>query len=137
MSHAISTECDANGVLTLTLDDKSRSMNVLSSEVIDELKSAIEGAAADAQIKSILIRSGKTSFVAGADLKELLATFATKPTPAEGVRLSQRLSQVFRNAGQTGCRGDQWGCARGWVRVVPRLPLPGARSRSESGCWLA
>jgi 3-hydroxyacyl-CoA dehydrogenase/enoyl-CoA hydratase/3-hydroxybutyryl-CoA epimerase len=96
MSHAISTECDANGILTLTLDDKSRSMNVLSSEVIDELKSAIERAAADSQIKSILIRSGKTSFVAGADLRELLATFATKPTPAEGVRLSQRMSQVFR-----------------------------------------
>src|ERR1700676_2853837 len=96
MSHAISTERDANGVLMLTLDDKLRSMNVLSGAVIAELQAAVELAAGDAQVKGILIRSGKASFVAGADLKELLATFDKRPTVAQGLELSQRLSQVFR-----------------------------------------
>ena len=96
MSAGILTECDPDGVLTLTFNDPTRSMNVLSNPVIRELACAIDAAIEDPAVKGLLLRSGKASFVAGADLRELLATLEKKPTLAEGFALSQRLQQALR-----------------------------------------
>lgn len=87
---------DEAGILTLTFDDPGRPMNVLCDAVVGELRAAVEAAAGDARVKGILIRSGKSSFIAGADLKELVGAYDRGITPAGGYAMSQSLSGVFR-----------------------------------------
>jgi 3-hydroxyacyl-CoA dehydrogenase/enoyl-CoA hydratase/3-hydroxybutyryl-CoA epimerase len=93
---ALTIECDAAGILTLCFADPSRPMNVLADAVIAELRAAVESAAADARVKGVLIRSAKTSFIVGADLKELVTAYERGITAAQGYAMSQALSQIFR-----------------------------------------
>ena len=96
MGTVITAQRDTDGILTLTFDDPARSMNVLADAVIAEFEAQIEAAAADPAVKGLLIRSGKASFIAGADLKELVTVFERKLTAVQGCELSQRLSRIFR-----------------------------------------
>ena len=60
-------DIDADGIALVTWDMPGRSMNVLNSEVMEELSALIEKVAADAAIKGAVITSGKDAFSAGAD----------------------------------------------------------------------
>ncbi|MHA1536130.1 MAG: 3-hydroxyacyl-CoA dehydrogenase NAD-binding domain-containing protein [Alphaproteobacteria bacterium] len=68
----ITTEIDADGIATLTLDMPGRSMNVLSEASIAALASATRAAIADDKVKGVILASGKRDFIAGADLDMLL-----------------------------------------------------------------
>ncbi|MCK0166333.1 3-hydroxyacyl-CoA dehydrogenase NAD-binding domain-containing protein [Jannaschia sp. S6380] len=60
---------DAEGVATITWDVKSRSMNVLSLQGWEDLDTCVTDALADADVKGIVITSGKPdSFAGGMDL---------------------------------------------------------------------
>ncbi len=65
---AVSQSLDADGILTLTMDMPGRSMNVLNEQLTEPLAAAIERIETDAAVKGIIITSGKSSFVAGADI---------------------------------------------------------------------
>ena len=61
---------DADGILTLTIDLPGQSMNVINADFTADLGAAIETIKSDANIKGVVITSGKASgFMAGADLK--------------------------------------------------------------------
>jgi 3-hydroxyacyl-CoA dehydrogenase / enoyl-CoA hydratase / 3-hydroxybutyryl-CoA epimerase len=62
---------DSDGIATLTIDMAARSMNVVSDRLARDLARLIEHAAADAAVKGVIVTSGKSSFIAGADLREL------------------------------------------------------------------
>jgi hypothetical protein len=62
---------DPDGIATLTIDMKSRSMNVISDQLAATLAELFERLAADPLVKGAIITSGKSSFIAGADLREL------------------------------------------------------------------
>ena len=64
-------ETDADGIATLTWDMPGRTMNVLTTEMMDELNQAIDKVASDAAIKGCVVTSGKADFAAGADLTML------------------------------------------------------------------
>ena len=64
-----------SGVALLTIDVKDRSMNVLTPEFISDFQEAITRVVGDDAIKGAVITSGKSSFLAGADLTELVAAF--------------------------------------------------------------
>jgi 3-hydroxyacyl-CoA dehydrogenase / enoyl-CoA hydratase / 3-hydroxybutyryl-CoA epimerase len=64
-------ETDSDGIALLTWDMPSRSMNVITPEVISELETVIDLVAADAVIKGCVITSGKETFSGGADLSML------------------------------------------------------------------
>jgi 3-hydroxyacyl-CoA dehydrogenase / enoyl-CoA hydratase / 3-hydroxybutyryl-CoA epimerase len=98
MTSSISYAVDADGIATLTIDQPGKSMNVIGPEFTDELEAAIGRAAGDASVKGIIVTSGKSSFVAGADLigmGALLAKARTAP-PAEALAASSRLTVVLR-----------------------------------------
>jgi enoyl-CoA hydratase len=57
------------GVATITLN-RPGSRNALNLAMCDELRAAAERAAADAQVKLVLVRAAGPVFCAGADLKE-------------------------------------------------------------------
>jgi 3-hydroxyacyl-CoA dehydrogenase/enoyl-CoA hydratase/3-hydroxybutyryl-CoA epimerase len=64
-------ESDADGIALVTWDMPGRSMNVITTEVMDELAQVIDKVAGDAAIKGCVIASGKDAFSGGADLTML------------------------------------------------------------------
>ena len=94
----ISYSADGEGIATLTIDQPGKSMNVIGPEFVDEFEAAIERAAGDAAVKGIIVTSGKSSFVAGADLigmQALIVQARAAPT-AEALKASSRLTAVLR-----------------------------------------
>ena len=68
MSAPITTSLDADGVLLATIDMADRTMNVFSVELMDALDALMDQVDRDPAVKSCVITSGKSSFLAGADL---------------------------------------------------------------------
>ncbi|HEY2559486.1 MAG TPA: enoyl-CoA hydratase-related protein [Caldimonas sp.] len=68
MDPLIHQSLDPDGVLVATIDMPGRTMNVFSPELIDALDALMDRVEADARVQSVVVTSGKTSFLAGADL---------------------------------------------------------------------
>ncbi len=64
-----------DGIALLTIDVKDRSMNVLTPEFQADLAAAVEKVAGDDSVIGAVITSSKSSFIAGADLMELVESF--------------------------------------------------------------
>ena len=64
-------EQDAQGLIWLTFDKQGESANTFSRDVIDELLAVLDEIAA-ARPKGLVLRSGKDSFIAGADVNEFV-----------------------------------------------------------------
>ena len=96
MTETIHYAQDDEGVVTLTIDIPDRSMNVLTPEFMAELDAAIDRFAADEAVKGVVITSAKTSFIAGADLKELVGVFETGMSEQEIYAFAGKYSQLYR-----------------------------------------
>ncbi len=68
-------ETDADGIALVTWDMPGKSMNVFTTEVMDELDAIIDATVADAAVKGVVITSGKSSFSGGADLTMIQSMF--------------------------------------------------------------
>ncbi len=75
MSKTLAYTQDEQGIVTLTIDVPDRPMNVLTPEFMAELDQAIDRIVADDSARGAVITSAKSSFIAGADLKELVGVF--------------------------------------------------------------
>ena len=64
-------EIDADGIALVTWDIPGRSMNVLDETSINELEEIVKQTTADANVKGVVITSGKEALSAGADLSML------------------------------------------------------------------
>ena len=64
----ITTRLRADGVLVATIDMPGRTMNVFSGGLMDALDALMDHVERDDAVKSVVITSGKASFLAGADL---------------------------------------------------------------------
>lgn len=71
MDEAVSYQVDAEGICTLTMDLPGRKLNVMGEELQLQLAAQLARAAADLQVKGIIITSGKPTFLAGGDLKAM------------------------------------------------------------------
>src|SRR5213075_1349276 len=92
MSNALLSSLDG-GIVTLTLNRPGK-RNALSSELIENLHQALDGADLDAGVRVIVIRGAGKDFCAGADLEELLAS-AERP-PADNESAALQLGTLFR-----------------------------------------
>ena len=70
---AIQYTVDADGIATITLDLKTRPMNVLAAELTEPFSEAIAKVEGDANVKGLIITSGKKEFLAGADIDGVFA----------------------------------------------------------------
>ena len=70
---AIQYTVDADGIATITLDLKTRPMNVLAAELTEPFSEAIAKVEVDANVKGVIITSGKKEFLAGADIDGVFA----------------------------------------------------------------
>ncbi len=97
MFATIDYQKDAEGIVTLTIDLKDRSMNVLTPQFVSELSQAIEQVAGDDTVKGAIITSGKDSFLAGADLKGLDEMFvAATDDVAAALEKASSFSLILR-----------------------------------------
>lgn len=84
MSEAISYSIDADGICTLVMDLPGEKMNTLGPALTDPLEAALRRAMADDAVKGIVLTSGKDSFVAGGDLKQI-----GRPTNLSGMDMAE------------------------------------------------
>src|SRR5512132_1566355 len=84
-------EQDAQGLVWLTFDKQGESANTFSREALEELSSALD-AIALAKPRGLVIRSGKDSFIAGADVEE----FTRFKSPAEALAFVRLGWDVFQ-----------------------------------------
>jgi 3-hydroxyacyl-CoA dehydrogenase / enoyl-CoA hydratase / 3-hydroxybutyryl-CoA epimerase len=68
MSQLIHTSLDGDGILVATIDMPGRTMNVFSAELMDALEALMDRVDGDPAVQSVVLTSGKSSFLAGADL---------------------------------------------------------------------
>ncbi len=96
MSETIKYQLDDDGIAILTIDIADRSMNVLTPEFMADLDAAIDRVAADDGVKGAIVTSAKSSFIAGADLKELVGVFAQGLEEKEIYAFAGKYSKLYR-----------------------------------------
>ncbi len=64
-------EVDSDGIGVITIDQKDNPTNLFSYGFIEEYISTAHKAIADANVKGVILTSGRRMFMAGADLREL------------------------------------------------------------------
>ena len=85
----------ADGVAILTLDNADESMNVVSAEWLEDMNAAIAELRDDESVTGVIIASGKKAFMAGADLKLMVAGYETM-TPKDAFAFSQKATAMHR-----------------------------------------
>jgi 3-hydroxyacyl-CoA dehydrogenase/enoyl-CoA hydratase/3-hydroxybutyryl-CoA epimerase len=96
MNNTIQYSVDNDGFATLMIDLPGKSMNVLCDEMISDLSDCIEKVAADENVKGAILASAKATFVAGADLTELVTAYDRGVTAQQGYEWSRHLNAVLR-----------------------------------------
>ncbi|WP_022974972.1 enoyl-CoA hydratase-related protein [Nevskia ramosa] len=91
----ITTELDADGILVARIDMQGRTMNVFSRAMMDSLESLLTFVAGDAAVKGVVLTSGKSAFLAGADL-DMIRVF----TERAKVDAVPQLNELFGHLGR-------------------------------------
>jgi len=92
----ITYQVDAGGVAIVTVDVKDKPMNVITPEFMDDVAEVAAKISGDDKVKGAVVTSGKSSFMAGADLKDLVATFDERTDAAEVYGWCRKLQQAYR-----------------------------------------
>jgi enoyl-CoA hydratase/carnithine racemase len=73
VADAIAWSCDDDGIVTLTIDDPDQRVNTLNANFTESFANALDRLERErAGISGVIVRSGKDSFLAGADLRRLI-----------------------------------------------------------------
>ncbi len=93
---------DADGIAIITIDIADRSMNVLTPELIAELDSLVDRVIADEAVRGVVVTSGKDSFIAGADLMEILDEIDPDGDAVQAYRKWHGLQSAYRKLETSG-----------------------------------
>jgi len=96
MYTTLTVAVDERGIATVSIDLTDRPMNVFTPALIADLDAAFDALKRDAQVRGVIVTSAKSSFIAGADIKDLVTAYDRGISVAEAFEWSQSLSQVFR-----------------------------------------
>ena len=93
----IEAELGGDGVLVAAIDMPGRTMNVFSPELIDALEALQDHVDATSEVRSVVVTSGKASFLAGADLSMVRGFTERARTDSEEqmFALCGRLGRLF------------------------------------------
>ena len=111
-------DVDADGIALVTWNMSDRSMNVITTAVIEELGAVVDKVTVDAAIKGVVVTSGKDAFCGGADLAmlegmgsifaNLVRTKGEEAAAAFIFEESRKLSLLYRRIETS---GKPWVCA--------------------------
>jgi 3-hydroxyacyl-CoA dehydrogenase/enoyl-CoA hydratase/3-hydroxybutyryl-CoA epimerase len=94
-STTIRWEQDADGVVTLVLDDPGQSANTMNAAFADSLDATLDRLEAEiGQIRGVIVTSAKKTFFAGGDLRDLIR--ATPETAEQVFAGSMRVKKALR-----------------------------------------
>lgn len=96
MNNTIQYAVDQDGIALLTIDLPGMPMNVLTPELMEDLASLTEKAAADDAVKGIVLTSGKKAFIAGADIKDMVSAYDRGISHQEAAEFSYELNATLR-----------------------------------------
>jgi 3-hydroxyacyl-CoA dehydrogenase/enoyl-CoA hydratase/3-hydroxybutyryl-CoA epimerase len=96
MTQNIRYSVDGDGIATLLIDVADRPMNVITPGFRKDLAECVEKVASDPAVRGAVIGSAKSSFMAGADIKDMAAAFQRGLTAAEAARFSGELNKLLR-----------------------------------------
>ena len=114
----IRTELGADGVLVATIDMPGRTMNVFSAGLMDALDRLMDRVERDAAVGSVVLTSGKPTFLAGADLVMVrgYCKQARVTSHAEMFQTCGRLGRQFVRLEES---------AKPWVAAINGIALGG------------
>lgn len=92
----IELDIDAQGIATLTIQQTQRAMNVIDWAFAIALSERIDQIAQDPRVTGVILTSGKSSFVAGADLAIMVDFVAPGVTPRNAAQMIGRIGAVLR-----------------------------------------
>jgi len=96
MTQNIRYSVDGDGIATLLIDVADRPMNVITPGFRKDLAECVEKFAADPAVRGAVIGSAKSSFMAGADIKDMAAAFQRGLTAVEAAKFSGELNRLLR-----------------------------------------
>jgi len=96
MNNTIQYSVDQDGIALLTIDLPGMPMNVLTPELMEDLATLSEKAAADDTVKGIVLTSGKKAFIAGADIKDMVTAYDRGISHKEAAQFSYTLNATLR-----------------------------------------
>ncbi|MBI2732093.1 MAG: enoyl-CoA hydratase/isomerase family protein [Aquabacterium sp.] len=95
---AFTFDVDANGIGLVTIDMPGRAMNVLNPTLVEPFAELVNKLETDASLKGLVITSGKSTFIVGADIDQL-----TQITSAEeAFKLCEDLKGMMRRMEKCG-----------------------------------
>jgi 3-hydroxyacyl-CoA dehydrogenase/enoyl-CoA hydratase/3-hydroxybutyryl-CoA epimerase len=107
-------EKTAEGLAMLTLDAEG-TMNVVNDEFIADMETATRKIAADNEIIGVILTSAKKTFMAGADLHQIVSSYDSY-TPQDAYAFSKRATDMHRAIERSG---------KPWVAAINGLALGG------------
>ncbi|MFI9411393.1 3-hydroxyacyl-CoA dehydrogenase NAD-binding domain-containing protein [Nocardia gamkensis] len=91
---AIHVARDADGIVTLTIDDPNQRVNTMNTLFVESLAAELDAIENDANVTGVILTSGKKTFFAGGDLHDLRA--ASRDRIEEFAAFVQRNSTLLR-----------------------------------------
>ena len=85
-------DVDANGIGLVTIDQPGRAMNVLTPALMEGFATIVERMEKDDGLKGLVLTSGKSSFIAGADIDQLVQI----ATVEQAFQLGEELKALMR-----------------------------------------
>jgi 3-hydroxyacyl-CoA dehydrogenase/enoyl-CoA hydratase/3-hydroxybutyryl-CoA epimerase len=92
----LSYQLSDNGIAFITIDVKDRPVNVLTPELHQAIGQVAEYLSADDDAIGAVVHSGKSSFMAGGDLKRIVRYYDMRRTPAEAYEQSRTYTESLR-----------------------------------------
>lgn len=96
MTQNIRYSVDGDGIALLQIDVAGRPMNVLTPDFHRDFTECINRIVADPKVRGAVVASAKSSFMAGADIKDMVGAFSRGLSAREGFDFSQILSKMLR-----------------------------------------
>ncbi len=94
----VTFDIDANGIGLATIDQLGRVMNVLNPTLIEPFAEIVERLETDPAIKGLVITSGKSSFIVGADIDQLVKI----ENPEDAFVLAEEFKKMLRRMEKCG-----------------------------------
>ncbi|MEU0313085.1 3-hydroxyacyl-CoA dehydrogenase NAD-binding domain-containing protein [Nocardioides sp. NPDC006273] len=91
---AVTFDIDADGIVTLTLDDPNQSANTMNDLYLASMESVVEQVLGTPDVAGVVIVSAKKTFFAGGDLKNILAL--TPDRAAEAFAMAEAIKAPLR-----------------------------------------
>src|SRR5690606_20846629 len=92
---AVRFDRDADGIVTLTLDDPTASANTMNQLYVDSMAAAVERLyAEESDISGVVVASAKKTFFAGGNLKEMVT--ATRADAQALFEVGERIKAALR-----------------------------------------